>query len=640
MRKRSISVLISLFLLTSVGVKGTLLSDSHQWDLPAQAANLGDNAYPTLTSLEQTRIPDADLVDLAIRLLHVEAISPPPMEAPLRQIGDQARFNASNSGGGYSFEVDATLHAIGDHIYMWVEDGINIAVADLEELTNAWDERIYFQVRELWGSEALPGIDGDHRVHALFARDLGAGVAAYFGRRNIYPAEVAPSSNEREMFFMNLDSIGSQISDEYVEGVVAHEFQHMIRANVDANEITWLDEGFSTFTELYLGYTSPLWFGDAFLAAPDTQLNTFAENSMSRTANYGGGLLFVTYFFERFGLPGIQTLSADPATGMVSVNNVLSALGQTDSDAFFADWVLANYIQDSTVGNGRYGYTLLIPSRTPALNDSIESYPYMIEDVLSQYGTHYYHLSGLSDYTKLHITLEIPETVALIPTFAPSGSHMWYSNRGDISNPTLTQTFNLTEVDSATLNYKAWYAIEHEWDYAYITVSTNGSKHWDILAAPNSTTSNPFDTAYGPGYTGQSGRWLDQTISLDAYAGQEIALRFEMVTDDAVNLHGLAIDDVTIPEIGYASDFEADDGGWQAAGWLRMDNILPQQAWVQTIQFAGDAVIIKRWRVPDDNTSWTLPLADDLDSIIIAVSPFAPVTTVPTQYKLTITAAE
>ena len=81
-------------------------------------------------------------------------------------------------------------------------------------------------------------------------------------------------------------------------------------------------------------------------------------------------------------------------------------------------------------------------------------------------------------------------------------------------------------------------------------------------------------------------------------------------------------------------------GGWQAAGWLWMDNILPQQAWVQAIQYSGDAITIKRWRVPDDNASWTLPLVDNVDHIIINVSPLAPVTTVPTDYRLTITNTE
>ena len=45
---------------------------------------------------------------------------------------------------------------------------------------------------------------------------------------------IAPGSNEHEMFFYNLDTIGTDLADPILEAITAHEFQHMIRANVDA----------------------------------------------------------------------------------------------------------------------------------------------------------------------------------------------------------------------------------------------------------------------------------------------------------------------------------------------------------------------------------------------------------------------
>ena len=111
MHKLLSSVLIAFLALTSLGVKVTVMSETYHLDLPSQSSttdqtatnpNPDDDAYPTLTLLEQTTIPDADLVDLAIRLLHVETIIPPPVDTPVRQIGDRARFNASNSGSGYA----------------------------------------------------------------------------------------------------------------------------------------------------------------------------------------------------------------------------------------------------------------------------------------------------------------------------------------------------------------------------------------------------------------------------------------------------------------------------------------------------------------------------------------------------------
>jgi immune inhibitor A len=65
-------------------------------------------------------------------------------------------------------------------------------------------------------------------------------------------------------------------------------------------------------------------------------------------------------------------------------------------------------------------------------------------------------------------------------------------------------------------------------------------------------------------------------VDLTQFAGQKVTLRFEYVTDAAVNGEGFLLDDIAIPEIGYFSDFEADEGGWAAAGFVRIQNILPQ----------------------------------------------------------------
>jgi hypothetical protein len=231
----------------------------------------------------------------------VDIIDPPPRILD-PDVGDTQSFHVTNSIGGYTFDVPADLWVIGDHIYLWVEEGVAVSRSDLEDLADAWDDFVYDGTRQLWGSEATPGIDGDLRVHALFAYDMGIDTAAYFARRHTYPQEVFPGSNEREMFFMNLDSFGNLVSGPIVESVMSHEFQHMIRANVDGNEDSWLDEGFSTFTELYLGYHGSDWFGDIFLLTPGTQLNTFGETGDDRAPNYGAGFLFVTYFYERYGL--------------------------------------------------------------------------------------------------------------------------------------------------------------------------------------------------------------------------------------------------------------------------------------------------------------------------------------------------
>lgn len=36
------------------------------------------------------------------------------------------------------------------------------------------------------------------------------------------------------------------------------------------------------------------------------------------------------------------------------------------------------------------------------------------------------------------------------------------------------------------------------------------------------------------------------------------------------------VDDIRVDAAGYSSDFEADDGGWAAEGFVRVQNVLPQ----------------------------------------------------------------
>src|SRR5690606_16940302 len=263
--------------------------------------------------------------DLARRLLGVEAIAPPPAEPPQWTLGDVKSFWVTNEYENRAFQVEASLRAVGDHIHFWVEDGVRIDPGVLDELAAIFDRDIYGRL----------------------AYGQGPGVAAYCASDHIYPVEAVATSNGHEMFFFNLDTLGTAFPPEVVAGVVAHEFQHMIQEHLDTNEAIWLNEGFSKFSELYVGYP----FGTvvaaiAFLSQPGTQLNHWPEDG-STIPHYGAGLLFVTYFYDRYGKDALQALARHPASGLTGVDIVLAELGQPDVNSFFADWVLANYLQDT-----------------------------------------------------------------------------------------------------------------------------------------------------------------------------------------------------------------------------------------------------------------------------------------------------
>ena len=128
---------------------------------------------------------------------------------------------------------------------------------------------------------------------------------------------------------------------------------------------------------------------------------------------------------------------------------------------------------------------------------------------------------------------------------------------------------------------------------------------------------------YGPGLTGESGRggdsaeWAEQRADLTPYAGGPVLIRFEYITDDAVYEDGWALDEIAVPEIGYVEDFETDLGGWDADGFVRHTNRLPQTYVVQAIRISDDGNVIVE-RLPLDATQrgqFVLPMGDGTEEV-------------------------
>src|SRR3989304_2610418 len=135
---------------------------------------------------------------------------------------------------------------------------------------------------------------------------------------------------------------------------------------------------------------------------------------------------------------------------------------------------------------------------------------------------------------------------------------------------TPTREVALGAVTSATLRFWTWFDIERDFDYGYVAVSTDGGKRWTTLATSAATSSDPNGNNLGHGFTGISGGgkdpvWIEQKADLAPYAGKRILLRFEHVTDGALNKGGFAVDDIEVAEIGYRDNAEA-DRGWGAEG--------------------------------------------------------------------------
>ncbi len=164
----------------------------------------------------------------------------------------------------------------------------------------------------------------------------------------------------------------------------------------------------------------------------------------------------------------------------------------------------------------------------------------------------------------------------LLPVDPYSGKYAFWSNKGDESDMTLTHEFDLTQASGKIkMDFHTWYDIEPDYDYVYLEVSEDGET-WQIITTPSGTSDDPSGNSYGWGYNDVTNGWIEESVDLSQYVGKKIFVRFEYVTDAAINGEGFLLDDVSIDALNYKSDFEADDGGWVANGFVRIQNVLPQ----------------------------------------------------------------
>lgn len=598
---------------TATSVSGSTVSSSSPED--------------TLRTLEDTVIPINDLLDIAARLegkTNIEPTLPPPSE-PL-EVGETTKFWVSNTDTDENFQIDATLHYITDNAYFWIEDGISFNENDLRILADTFENEIVPTNRAFFGEEWNPGVDSDPHMYILYTRGVGYSVAGYYSSGDQYPSSVFEYSNAHETFVFSADNVS--LDEEYTLSVLAHEHQHMIHWYRDRNETTWLNEGFSELAAFLNGY-DPGGFDYIYISNPDIQVNNWPTDPSAAGANYGSSFLLVNYFLERFGDEATQALVSNDENGMKSIDTVLEEIFARDvatgepiqADDVFVDWAVTNYINDPFAGDGRYSYSSYPEAPTAYPTEDFNDCPVSTQTrSVNQYGVDYIEFSCPGDYT---LQFEGSVIVPLLDVDPISGDYAYWSNNGDESDAMLTQEFDFTDVNTPiTLSYWTWYDLEEEYDFVYLVASTDGET-WDILQAPSMTDTNITGNNYGWGYNGKSdgdGGWIQETVDLSRYAGQTVQLRFEYITDLAVHGDGFLVDDISIPEIGYFTDFEENNGGWEANGFARITNQLPQTFELALIKM-GDRTEVEYLPLSEDMVAdIDISIGDEYDSVVLVVS--------------------
>jgi hypothetical protein len=276
------------------------------------------------------------------------------------KVGDKRDFYATNISTGAQYSLTAFCHAVSDRAYIFVEDGRTASSGKINSLLAAFD-RIYDTITGHYGPPP-DSVDGDPRVYILLMdiidvqNEDGTQTLGYFDPINQYQNDQIPrwlrqNSNEVEMFYIEYRLLDNE--PDGAEGVVAHEFTHLIQWARDPEEETWVDEGIAVYTEAMMGYKVDETIS-AFEEVPGTPL----LNWYNSLPDYGAAYIFFTYISERFGgIPAIASIVKSTERGVDGIEQVLAEQGNALSfSQLFSDWVIANYLDNPDLYNGLYGY--------------------------------------------------------------------------------------------------------------------------------------------------------------------------------------------------------------------------------------------------------------------------------------------
>lgn len=283
------------------------------------------------------------------------------------EVGDVEVFNTVNLTNNAPMKIRAVLKKIGTHCYIYLEQGQKVDTQTINNIAAHFDRKIHPQVRSMFGSEWSPGIDGDKRITLLLldirdSYDPGRGrnnfTSGYFNAGDEFPRSKNANSNQREMLY--LDTYPGKAGSVKFLSVLAHEFQHMVHWYKDPKEFDWVDESLSQLAPFLCGYGHPPQVM-AFVRSPDNNLCAWSNDN--QLANYGQVYLWAYYNATHISSTDerrrafVRKMVEQKSQGLSGLNAAIKKQKIKNNVAnIFRSFSLANYLNDSRIARGAYGY--------------------------------------------------------------------------------------------------------------------------------------------------------------------------------------------------------------------------------------------------------------------------------------------
>ena len=353
-------------------------------------------------------IPPADQIGPDVPLLNPGVPSSPPVNP---EVGDSWTWWlwTWQPMPPHFEEKVCTVRGKSDKGYVMVEDSewlVTIDQADVDSILVHWEEMSpgpyptqgIYEIDSLSFGAPPDELDNDVRIYLMWY-NFHINADGFFFFFDEYPEGTYPEyhSNECEVLYLNVASSGGP-SGDYMHAVIAHEFQHMIHWKYDDNEHSWVNEGLSELAMWFYGHADNV---SSFPSNPDNNLTTWE----GVWADYIKTYLWTLYFFEQYGgHPSVYALVHEPMNSMAGYDAVLDQFGYTENtEDIFADWAVANFLDDTTIEDGRFGY---IGEELPNFyGQQYSSYPVEISSAVNHWAADYHRLKEPS-FSDMEITFD------------------------------------------------------------------------------------------------------------------------------------------------------------------------------------------------------------------------------------------
>jgi hypothetical protein len=542
-------------------------------------------------------------------------------QAEKLNFSDEAESNSSEStdstftyDGGTKLFLDRdlkfkefTLRSVGENVEIWVANDLSFPEGDerpahvvtqeqVDKLRAEFDSNMYPVATDFFGTpdtldgsnSPLPGMvglpegyyEGSDKVIMLVDNIKDDG---YYDPT--YPFFVAgffwqtlENYMDRNIITIDTNSWETRLENTFYATTI-HELQHLIHADNDGAEESWLNEGMSTFSEFLGGYGHGEGSINFYLDHPENSLVNWDDHRSAETgpetiADYGQVYLFTLYMYDKYGQEFIRELAKSDLQGLESVDDMLKQFGEEeDFTKLYQNFITALALDDGT--GGTYDFESINLRELPINSEGdlrgktvdYEKASTFEKEGVPAWGGDFKQLDFQDKIRSIEFDgvdfLPVPWKSVTDPL--GGDNQVLWANEGDELDSAIIFDADLSSVDSATLNFDNFIDIEEQWDFGVVQVSTDGGDTWTSLANEN-TRSDVVEEGYPkikenlPGFTGHYEDWKQESFDLSEYAGQKVLISFRYLTDWGYNDSGWFVDNIEIPEIGYSNEGNSVEG--------------------------------------------------------------------------------